>query len=183
MFFISFYLFLPQIFEEYSTDQFTHFALSSSNSLYFSLKALKEYSTLLFCCYISFYISPYISFSLSPSLSLSSPFSPPPYSFISLSPPLFTLHSHSIVKHSNIIQVVAGGLQSNITTTHNRTHRTHATPSTTPHFYYSPTLPLLPCVSLSIKRNLVLISCLLLLLKFIEPILIFYLLQHAQHME
>lgn len=81
MFFISFYLFLPQIFEEYSTDQFTHFALSSSNSLYFSLKALKEYSTLLFCCYISFYISPYISFSLSPSLSLSSPFSPPPLLF------------------------------------------------------------------------------------------------------
>lgn len=135
----------------------------------------KEYSTQLIYFFISFKISTSIS------LSFFFSFASPSYSFISLSPPLFTLHSHSIVKHSNIIQVVAGGLQSNITTTHNTTGHTQR-PLPLPFSTNAP-FPLLPCVSLSIKRNLVLISCLLLLLKFIEPILIFYLLQHAHNME
>lgn len=189
---LSVYHFL--IFQMYSTEEF-YFYISFNLSLiflhnfYFS-SALPLYISLFF---LSFFLSFYLSLSLSIFLSIfpsaSSPFSPS-YSFLSIPTPLFTpltFNRQAFKHYSSGCWGPAVEHNHNTTRTqHNRTHHTHNTQQRpllhSPFPLLPPPLPLLPCVSLSIKRNLVLISCLLLLLKFIEPILIFYLLTHAQDM-
>lgn len=183
--FISLCVYLPLIFKEYSTEQFYFF-------IFYNLSLI-----FLYQFYFSSTLSFYIYISLSPSFSFFSLYLPPslpalPFLLFPFSTPA-TVHSPLTFNRQAFKHYSSGcwgpAVEHNHNTTrtqHNRTHHTHTTrnaPYSTPHFHYCPLpLPLLPCVSLSIKRNLVLISCLLLLLKFIEPILIFYLLTHAQDM-